>query len=76
MRLRISKMIDKERLIGQFITLTKFDCESFSEVEIAEYLSSVLPCQRIVQEISIHICLQLRVLKIRKASFYPHIWTQ
>ena len=39
MRLYISKMIDKERLIGQFITLTKFDCESFSETEIADYLS-------------------------------------
>ena len=32
-------MIDRERLIEQFITLTKFDCESFSEGEIAEYLS-------------------------------------
>ena len=32
-------MIDKERLIGQFITLTRFDCESFSETEIADYLS-------------------------------------
>ncbi len=35
-------MINRERLIGEFIALTEFDCESFAEKEIAAYLRKEL----------------------------------
>ncbi len=34
--------INKKRLVDQFLTMTKFDSESFHEREIADYLKKEL----------------------------------